>query len=1303
MADTEDRPSGAQPAAAGKGKPSWAPTRGYFEVKGGGGGGAAKPAAKKAAPKKAAEAPAAAAAGESAAPAAAAPAPAATTAAKPAAAAKRPETAKPSAPPPPKVDPERDSITTLEKIVQSAIGNTVADRLYDTPDSETTLYRVPALNVLFAVTSAALLFVTLVVVWKDYNRSWKQIQADWNTQLALHYEKDFRDAATASQARLIGLEPRLTEILAAVGGADAAKSAVDRAAAYGPPGHPQRAAKLSAEALDALAAKYPDYGRLRKETEDLKTRHLLREKAFRAARGDFQAAKFRHDEKKRHVIDTLGDTGEAAREIDELNQRFSEEWVLRLEALEADVESLKYQAAAKESELSLFELSQSKVKGSDGAEFSLPDVQNDLIAIARTITDARKKVDTVEATWRSFVRNMPLADFLAPSYKIEKVVLREIPEDLNFERVARVDRCKTCHINIDNPDPSVVFVEAADFRTPWGSVYRSHPRLDLFVGDSSPHPYLEFGCTTCHWGDGHATGFVTAAHTPRDEEQKKRWEKEYGWESLHHQDFPMLPPQLITSQCLKCHLDRHRLEGGDKLNLGYEIIRTYGCFGCHSIKINDKSIFSGYDKVGPSLAHIADKADLAWVYKWIRNPSHFRPSTRMPRFFDLTNTQGKMVFQDERGAAAKEVEIDFDARNGVEALALATYITSASERRSDLRKITVSGDAARGRELFQATGCLGCHSVRRESLAGDKATEKVEERIASALAALSKAVDALPRGTEAEKKKVADVARAAGAAKSALEKLEQWFRRLSVGHNVEALYHDVASAAEDLIRLDESLGGDAGAATEVKASGRAIYDRWIHNTFAPDLSSIGSKVRNPDWLADWIVDPRRHDPKTSMPRFRLERDVNADQRVADIVAYLLTLRDPEFENRPMFAIEAGEGPGMLDSLAFDYLRREDARPVAQEKLEKMSQTEKLQFVGNRLIRRYGCFGCHIGIRDLYSPPVKTVENGVEKVVTASFDTAQPIGADLTGWGWKQPGFLDYGNWGHQHSGREAIGHSRYEWARAKLSDTRRFDVIPAEKAIDDEHSEFAPTNRLIQKTPEELLKMPLFPFASDPEAVEGVVTVLASLVKDRIFIERTETLTGDKKTLEDGARLITRLNCAGCHRVGAEPQLVDVSRLPSFSAYADSNSDDLRRAELEKETWLSRPVTLYGYDPKGLNLPEGKVLPPEPDGTPFDKDKSAARSGLALPKGFLIRESVLDPTTMAMDEEALSVVELARGPLNPESKVQGTFRARQILDPASHALPVAAFEEGRIRYYFGGSDEHGGAEQRPMAPPALVR
>jgi hypothetical protein len=102
---------------------------------------------------------------------------------------------------------------------------------------------------------------------------------------------------------------------------------------------------------------------------------------------------------------------------------------------------------------------------------------------------------------------------------------------------------------------------------------------------------------------------------------------------------------------------------------------------------------------------------------------------------------------------------------------------------------------------------------------------------------------------------------------------------------------------------------------------------------------------------------------------------------------------------------------MLDSLAFDYLRREDARPVAQEKLEKMSQTEKLHFVGNRLIRRYGCFGCHIGIRDLYSPPVKTVENGVEKVVTASFDTAQPIGADLTGWGWKQPGFLDYGKLG----------------------------------------------------------------------------------------------------------------------------------------------------------------------------------------------------------------------------------------------------------------------------------------------------
>ena len=44
--------------------------------------------------------------------------------------------------------------------------------------------------------------------------------------------------------------------------------------------------------------------------------------------------------------------------------------------------------------------------------------------------------------------------------------------------------------------------------------YSSHPRLDLFLGSLSPHPMGKFGCTICHQGQGSATSFEWASHTP---------------------------------------------------------------------------------------------------------------------------------------------------------------------------------------------------------------------------------------------------------------------------------------------------------------------------------------------------------------------------------------------------------------------------------------------------------------------------------------------------------------------------------------------------------------------------------------------------------------------------------------------------------------------------------------------------------------------------------------------------------------------------------------------------------------------
>src|SRR5262249_20296262 len=56
--------------------------------------------------------------------------------------------------------------------------------------------------------------------------------------------------------------------------------------------------------------------------------------------------------------------------------------------------------------------------------------------------------------------------------------------------------------------------------------YCAHPRLDLFVDANSPHPAEKFGCTSCHGGQGSATDFFYAAHTPNNAAQKLDWKQE---------------------------------------------------------------------------------------------------------------------------------------------------------------------------------------------------------------------------------------------------------------------------------------------------------------------------------------------------------------------------------------------------------------------------------------------------------------------------------------------------------------------------------------------------------------------------------------------------------------------------------------------------------------------------------------------------------------------------------------------------------------------------------------------------------
>src|SRR5204863_27662 len=85
---------------------------------------------------------------------------------------------------------------------------------------------------------------------------------------------------------------------------------------------------------------------------------------------------------------------------------------------------------------------------------------------------------------KDYFRNAPLLDFMAPTIKVQQIILPNVVDDVNFIRVAKMDRCQTCHLAIDKkgyekyPQP-----------------FTTHPDLATYLGGSSTHPIDKVGCT----------------------------------------------------------------------------------------------------------------------------------------------------------------------------------------------------------------------------------------------------------------------------------------------------------------------------------------------------------------------------------------------------------------------------------------------------------------------------------------------------------------------------------------------------------------------------------------------------------------------------------------------------------------------------------------------------------------------------------------------------------------------------------------------------------------------------------------
>lgn len=493
-----------------------------------------------------------------------------------------------------------------------------------TPDRH---YDFRGLNVVFAWSSLALLVVTVWMVFADYAKPWKRLQAEFRER-----ERQMAAAEAEAERQKIDVEQRRLLV-----------------------------ADIEHEE-ESLAAQ-------RQELRELESREVALGKQVYAADADVRktkslldTAKYQLDVAKRDGRE--GRIARARERVDTLESQWLEDQIL-FQSLDTEQRGVADAIVIKR-------------QGLTEAEGKLEALESALTNLEAQVANLDKKLDY-------FVLNAPVMDFIQPDLKIEQVMLSGLYQDINFTDVERVDRCMTCHVAANRQG----------FEEPeWEQPFTSHPRLDLFLTASSPHPYTRFGCTACHQGLDRATDFARAGHSPRNPAQRAEWEEKYGWKPQKYLDTPILPGGYTEAGCLECHADNVWVAESELVDTGRELATRMGCFGCHAINY---PAYQDLPRPGPSLYKVAAKTNEAWAYRWIESPRDFHPTTWMPHFFFLENIQGELNHE----------------RQKAEINAIVAYLWDTSE--TPAYPDPPPGDPARGQALFQNVGCEGCHVLDAEA------------------------------------------------------------------------------------------------------------------------------------------------------------------------------------------------------------------------------------------------------------------------------------------------------------------------------------------------------------------------------------------------------------------------------------------------------------------------------------------------------------------------------------------------------------------------------------------------------------
>lgn len=369
------------------------------------------------------------------------------------------------------------------------------------------------------------------------------------------------------------------------------------------------------------------------------------------------------------------------------------------------------------------------------------------------------------------------------------------------------------------------------------------------------------------------------------------------------------------------------------LTRGLQIIDEAGCYGCHPI-----AGFQEKPKPAPNLTRVAWKADPAWMVEWIKDPTAFRPDTRMPRFWPELLAPNEYPFAVDVDAAKRQQH--------EEATAMAAFLVTQSRTTKkyayQLEPIPagVTGDPERGRMLVGALGCAACHPLPEDTGA------KIEHR---------------NRGSHFDHGP--DLANVG--AKTSLEWLYAWLRdpkRYAPDARMPDMRLSAQEAADMAVYLSKQTGGRSySSATlpdltnpELVQKGRELVKYYgcfgchmiegFEETpgVGAELTEFGVKTIDRLDFGDYITD---HNQQT------WDAWTFAKLKKPRVYAY-----DGKAVMRmPQFALSDDELRAVM--VVLKGMRGTDALET-QVLAHKLTPTEQARERGREIVRTYNCFGCH---------------------------------------------------------------------------------------------------------------------------------------------------------------------------------------------------------------------------------------------------------------------------------------------------------------------------------------------------------